>query len=143
MSPDMDDDGGRKYPLRTIRQAACNRLRWIVQTEHLAVVVVGEGFGIPGPAHNGPQALLGPIGCHVVLELIIESASGRLVGRTFVEDAANMRCEWDIAQEMPLKKPLALIEWRARKPLAFLGQPDVASLDLGQAQHLECLRDRE
>src|SRR5262245_25371015 len=81
------------------------RLRWIFQTEHLAVVVVGEGFGVPGPADNGPQALLGRIGCHVVLKLVKESASRGLVGRALVEDAANVPCKRNIAQEMSLKKP--------------------------------------
>jgi hypothetical protein len=55
---------------------ACRSGR-IFQAEHLLGGVIGEGLGVAGPTHNGPQGLLGGFRRHVVFELVEKLAPGR------------------------------------------------------------------
>src|SRR5580765_6888118 len=91
------------------------RLRRILETEHGSLIVVREGFCVPGPTDDSAQRLLGRCVVHVVLELVEEAALASDVRWPFIEHASNMRGQRYITQKLPRKDALALIQRRTCK----------------------------
>jgi hypothetical protein len=73
-------------------------LRGVLQAEHLTAVVVGEQLGIPTPADDGLEGLLGRFLGHVILELVEKAALGRPVTCSLVQDATDVGGQGDIVQ---------------------------------------------
>src|ERR1051326_8721512 len=62
----------------------------IVQTEHAALLVVGEELAVARERDHGAQRLLGPVFRHVILELVAEAARRRAVAGALVEKTGDV-----------------------------------------------------
>ncbi len=72
-----------------------------------------------------------------------ETALARGMRRTLVQNPANMGRQRYVIQQMAQENPLAFIEVGLGERQSVLGELQVASLQLGEAQHLQGFRHRE
>ena len=102
------------------RHATSLRLKWTLgpcfaDAECLAIVIVGEEFGIAAPADDGAQSLLRVARVQMIFELGLEPYSGCEMALAFIEDMADMRCERDKLDQMLAEQPFALVRRALRE----------------------------
>src|SRR6516162_1575348 len=85
-------------------------LRGLRQLEHPRFADVGERLGVTRPRQHGAQGRRGLFIAHVVLELFAEATERRAVIGAALEDAADVRRQWNVGNQVVREELLALVD---------------------------------
>src|SRR4051812_17252760 len=133
---------------RTLAKAGCGcpwttTLRGIIEAEGLLVVVIRERLRVPSPTDDSAERFLSGFFGHVVFQLVSEATLGSRLTLALVEDAANVRGQGHVGQQVAGEQALAFVSLLTNELRAGFGQPDIATLDLSEAKHLQSFRNRQ
>ena len=96
-----------------------------------------------GTSHHGLEGLLGVVLAHEILQLLGEAGGAGAVVGAFVEHPLDQRGQRHVGDKVLGEEVLAVLQVALGEAAAGWGELDVALRDLGEAQQLQCLGDRE
>src|SRR5579883_3585076 len=116
---------------------------WILETQHAAIIVIGEELGIAAPIDHGLEHFGRLLLAQMIFELGEEAPFRRAVAGTLVEHLADMRGERNAEAELLGKDLLPVLHLAFGEGAADRRHPDVAAADLREAQKLQRLDEHE
>src|SRR5271165_2697908 len=134
---------GPGVPARRLESCFCRRGSEIFQAQYFAVVIVRENFGVAAPVDHGVEHPLRLFFRQVVFELAQKPRCRGTVAGPLVEDATYVGGQRHVLQQRLGKDLLAGQHVRLGVRPAEGRQLDVAAADMGEAEQLQCLDQRE